>query len=234
MAASGESAGKGGSAEDEPGGNPGSRPDGRPDDQPDGRSDGTAVPRTGWFRSRKSALPVDPDAEVPPPTPQPDLHQHPQPHPHLHPHPHSLRVLGAIAVGGFAGGLARYELGLTFPTRHGAFPATTFAINVSGSFVLALLLVYILEIWPPTRYVRPLLGVGFCGAYTTFSTWMVDTDRLLADKHYANAALNVGGSLVAGLAATSLGLTCGRAVVAHRRRVADLRAQKAEQDKVGV
>lgn len=130
------------------------------------------------------------------------------------------RVLAAIAVGGFAGGLARYELGLTFPTGHGTFPLTTFAINVSGSFILALLLVCVMEIWPPTTYVRPLAGVGFCGAYTTFSTWMVDTDRLVALGHYATAALNIFGSLVAGLAATSLGLTCGRAVVAGRRRAA--------------
>jgi fluoride exporter len=130
----------------------------------------------------------------------------------------SPRVLAAIAVGGFAGGLARYEIGLAFPTRRGAFPAATFAINVSGSFVLALLLVFVLEIWSPTRYVRPLLCIGFCGAYTTFSTWMVDTDRLMSAGHYAAAGWNLLGSLVAGLAATSLGLTCGRAVAAHRRR----------------
>jgi fluoride exporter len=127
-------------------------------------------------------------------------------------------VLGAIALGGFAGGLARYELGLAFPAAHGAFPATTFAINVSGSFILALLLVFILEIWPPTRYVRPLLGVGFCGAYTTFSTYMVDADRLTSGGHYATAAWYLLGSLAAGLAATSLALTVGRAVVAHRHR----------------
>jgi fluoride exporter len=146
------------------------------------------------------------------------------------------RVLAVIAAGGFAGGLSRYELGLTFPTRHGGFPVTTFAINVSGSFLLALLLVCVIEIWPPTKYVRPLFGVGFCGAYTTFSTWMVDTDRLLADRHYATAAGNLAGSLVAGLAATALGLTCGRAVVAHRRRIAAARADQsaaAEQVRTG-
>lgn len=133
-----------------------------------------------------------------------------------HAHP---RVLAAIALGGFAGGLARYELGLAFPTPRGGFPAVTFAINVSGSFVLALLLVFILEIWPPTLYARPLLCVGFCGAYTTFSTWMVDDDRLLAAHHYATAAVDLFGSLIAGLAATTLGLTCGRAIAAHRRRL---------------
>jgi CrcB protein len=127
-------------------------------------------------------------------------------------------VLAAIAAGGFAGGLARYELGLAFPTTPGAFPATTFAINVSGSFALALLLIFVLEIWPPTRYARPLLAVGFCGAYTTFSTWMVDADRLFAAHHDATAAWYLLGSLAAGLAATSLGLTVGRAVLARRRR----------------
>ncbi|HZU56266.1 MAG TPA: CrcB family protein [Actinocrinis sp.] len=129
-----------------------------------------------------------------------------------------LRVLAAIAVGGFVGGLARYEIGLAFPTGHGTFPATTFAINVAGSFVLALLTVFVLEILPPTVYLRPLLGVGFCGALTTFSTWMLDTDRLLGAHHYGAAAGDVLGSLAAGLAATSLGLTVGRAIVAHRER----------------
>ncbi|HEV2636151.1 MAG TPA: CrcB family protein [Actinocrinis sp.] len=167
----------------------------------------------------RSVLPVDPDVEVSAAPPA---------------QPHTARVLAAIAVGGFAGGVSRYELGLTFPTRHGAFPATTFAINVSGSFVLALLLVFVVEIWPPTRYVRPLLGVGFCGAYTTFSTWMVDTDRLLADRHYGAAALNVGGSLAAGLAATCLGLACGRAVLARRRLAAEAGAQSAAADKAEV
>jgi fluoride exporter len=131
------------------------------------------------------------------------------------------RVLGAIAVGGFAGGTARYELGLAVAAHRGTFPVATFGINISGSFVLALLLVYVLEIWPPTTYVRPLLGVGFCGAYTTFSTWMVGVDQLLSDGRAATAAGYLFGSLVAGLAATSLGLTVGRAVVAHRRRVGE-------------
>jgi CrcB protein len=96
---------------------------------------------------------------------------------------------------------------------------TTFAINVSGSFLLALLLVYVLEIWPPTRYVRAFAGVGFLGAFTTFSTWMVDTDRLLGHGQYALAAFNVFGSLFAGLAATGLGLATGRKALSRRVRL---------------
>jgi len=154
-------------------------------------------------------LPIDPDVQV-------ESAEKTQAHtPERHRHE---RVLAAIAIGGFLGGVARYEIGLAFPTAHGTFPATTFTVNVAGSFILALLTVFVLEILPPTVYVRPLLGVGFCGALTTFSTWMLDTDRLLGAHDYGAAAGDVLGSLAAGLAATSLGLTVGRAIVAHRER----------------
>ncbi|MFF4230697.1 fluoride efflux transporter FluC [Streptomyces sp. NPDC001820] len=132
-------------------------------------------------------------------------------------------VLAAVALGGLLGGTARYALGLAFPTPEATFPLTTFAINVSGSFLLALLLVYVLEIWPPTRYVQPFAAIGFLGSFTTFSTWMVDTNRLLADGHHAAAAFNVFGSLFAGLAATGLGLAIGRIALARRARLAALR-----------
>jgi fluoride exporter len=163
----------------------------------------------GRVADGEGQLPTDPDLDLPSEQTAPSGRRV----------PHG-RLLAVIALGGFVGGLARYGLGLAFPAAHGTFPGATFAINVSGSFILALLMVYVLEIWRPTTFVRPLLGTGFCGAYTTFSTWMVDTDRLVSAGHYATAAGYLFGSLAAGLAATSLGLSTGRAVVAHRRRVA--------------
>ncbi|MCF3145054.1 fluoride efflux transporter FluC [Streptomyces platensis] len=135
------------------------------------------------------------------------------------------RVLVVVALGGLLGGTARYVLGLALPAPAGTFPLTTFAVNVSGSFLLALLLVYVLEIWPPTRYVRAFAGVGFLGSFTTFSAWMVDTDRLLGHGHPAAAAVNVFGSLAAGLAATVLGLAVGRLARARRARSATPRGR---------
>ncbi|WP_370348445.1 CrcB family protein [Catenulispora sp. EB89] len=132
------------------------------------------------------------------------------------PAPSPARVVAVIAAGGFLGGPARYLLGQAFPTAAHTFPVTTFAINVSGSFILAVLLVCVIEVWPPTRYVRPFGAVGFLGAYTTFSTWMVDTDRLMAAGRYGFAALNVFGSLFSGLAATALGIFLARAVLVRR------------------
>ena len=127
-------------------------------------------------------------------------------------------VVGAVAAGGALGGPTRYGLGLAFPTAPHTFPATTFVINVTGSFVLALLLVFVLDIWPPTTYVRPFFCVGFLGSYTTFSTWMVDTDRLVAAGAWGAAAANLLIRLAAGVAATSLGLLLGRGIAARRTR----------------
>ena len=130
--------------------------------------------------------------------------------------PSVARVVAVIAAGGFLGGPTRYLLGQAFPTAAHTFPMTTFVINVSGSFILAVLLVCVIEVWPPTRYVRPFGAVGFLGAYTTFSTWMVDTDRLMAAGRYGFAALNIFGSLFSGLVATALGIFLARAVLVRR------------------
>lgn len=121
-------------------------------------------------------------------------------------------VLLAVFVGGFFGGLARYGLGEAFPTSSSAFPSTTFGINLGGAFLLALLLVLVLEVLPPTRFVRPGLGTGFLGAFTTFSSLAVSTDQLAAHGHAGVAVLYVAGSLFGGLACAVLGLVAGRSL----------------------
>lgn len=129
-----------------------------------------------------------------------------------------LSAVLAVALGGAVGGCARYGVELLIPTRSTGFPWATFAVNVGGAFCLALLLVLILDVWPPTRYVRPFLGVGLLGSFTTFSTWMVEFDQLLADGAAAIAASYLTASVLAGVVATGLGLVLGRGVAARRTR----------------
>jgi CrcB protein len=76
--------------------------------------------------------------------------------------------------------------------------------------VLGLLLTFVIERWPPTRYVRPFAAIGFLGAYTTFSTYMVETDLLVKDGNAAVALTYVVASLLAGLVAVYLGIVIGR------------------------
>jgi fluoride exporter len=126
-----------------------------------------------------------------------------------------LPAVFAVAAGGVVGGCARYGLDLLVPTRASGFPWPTFAANLAGAFCLALLLVLVLEVWPPTRFVRPFLAVGVLGSFTTFSTWMVEFDQLLVDGGLLVASVYVAASVLAGLAAASLGLVIGRGVTAH-------------------
>ncbi len=123
-----------------------------------------------------------------------------------------LDILAAIALGGAIGAVARYGLMLALPTRVGRFPWGTFTINVSGSLVLGLLLVLLAERFPPSRYARPFIGTGVIGAYTTFSTYAVETDLLVRNGHPGVAAGYALGSLAAGLIAAWAGVVAGRAL----------------------
>jgi CrcB protein len=121
-------------------------------------------------------------------------------------------VVAVIAVGGMAGATARYAIVRAIPTSTGRFPWATFLTNISGSFVLGFLLVLLLERFPPTRYLRPFLTTGIIGAYTTMSTYMVETALLFKDGHPATALLYVFGSLVVGLALTYAGIEAAHLV----------------------
>lgn len=152
-----------------------------------------------WARnSGDRGLPVDPDVDV-------DARTGRIP-------PIAPRVVLAVFVGGVFGGLARYAIGRAAPPPAGGFPWDIFAINLGGAFALAVLLVLVIEILPPTTYVRPSLGTGFLGAFTTFSSLAVAADHLAAHGHPATAAGYVVASVVGGLAAAWLGLALGRAV----------------------
>jgi CrcB protein len=128
-----------------------------------------------------------------------------------------LDVLAAIAFGGGLGSVARYLVATALPVHPGRFPWSTFLINLTGSFVLGVLMVFVLEVWPPRRYVRPFVGIGVLGGFTTFSTFAVEIRGLAAHGSWALANAYALGSLVGGVAAVWCGITLARLPV-HRRR----------------
>jgi CrcB protein len=113
----------------------------------------------------------------------------------------------------------------TWPAGVGGFPWSTFSVNTAGAFVLALVVVIAAEL-APSRYLRPLVGTGFCGALTTFSSIVVAADQLLAHGHLAIATAYVAASIVSGLAAGSFGLIVGRAVTVNRHRARQRRSDQ--------
>ncbi|HEX5565469.1 MAG TPA: fluoride efflux transporter CrcB [Streptomyces sp.] len=124
--------------------------------------------------------------------------------------PRQTGILMAVALGGGLGSIARYGLSHAWPAPAGGFPWATFAVNISGSFALGLLMVYVLDVWPPYRYVRPFLGVGVLGGYTTFSTYAVETHHLLSGGNWSMADAYALTSLVVGLTAVWLGIAAAR------------------------
>jgi fluoride exporter len=119
----------------------------------------------------------------------------------------------AIAVAGALGALARYGLnGLISRRAPASFPWGTFAINVSGSFLLGIAVVVLAGRFRAEPWLRPAVTVGFLGAYTTFSTFSLENYRLIEDGAYGLALANALGSLAAGLAAVYAGVVIGRAL----------------------
>lgn len=131
-------------------------------------------------------------------------------------------TLALISLGGVAGALARYGLGAAFPHPPGGFPWTTFAVNVSGCLLIGVLMVAITEIWDAPGWVRPLLGVGVLGGFTTFSTYIVDVGQLLTVGVPRGALLYLVATPVMALAAVwaGSGVTRSLARWAGRRRQA--------------
>ena len=126
-----------------------------------------------------------------------------------------------LAVGGALGTNARYWLavwlnGVSQETWLGVFPLGTFVINVSGSFVLGLVGVVFWERLPDHRDWFLLLGTGFCGGYTTFSTFEWETLRLLRDGSWWLAAVNVVGSVVIGFLGVVLGAALGNLIFSRQ------------------
>jgi CrcB protein len=142
-------------------------------------------------------------------------------------------ILLVIAAGGALGSLGRWAVSFAVPHEPGQVPWSTWLENVSGAFLLGVLMVLVLDFWPPSRYVRPFLGVGVLGGYTTFSTYMLDTRTLLAAGRAPAAAGYLLGTLVAGLLAAVVGVVVARSgvrTVERRRRKRAARDRDHERD----
>lgn len=117
-----------------------------------------------------------------------------------------------VAVGGAAGAVSRYLVDTWIAQRAGAFPLGTLVINLSGTLVLGLLFALAIERGVLPREIRAPVMIGFLGAYTTFSTLMLESWRLWEDGAGTLALLNIAGSIALGVVALVAGLALGRAL----------------------
>ncbi len=134
---------------------------------------------------------------------------------HLHP-----RYLALVTAGGVLGALARYWLGQAIPAP-GQWPLPTLLINLSGAFVLGWLLESLARRGPDEgrrRLIRLTAGTGFLGAFTTYSTFSLETVQLFDAGRAAEAFGYLVASLLGGTLATFLGIAIGLRL--HRRRAA--------------
>jgi len=124
-----------------------------------------------------------------------------------------VRTAVAIAVAGALGALARYGIDVYLRQRKpGTFPWGTLVVNVSGAFLLGLIFTAATEKWAVAPWLRSAITVGFLGAYTTFSTLTFETYRLADERELGLAAVNLLGSITAGMIAVYAGIRLGRAL----------------------
>jgi len=125
-----------------------------------------------------------------------------------------------VVVGSAIGGGARFLLGTLIQHRAGGqFPLGTLVINITGSFLLGFLLRYATGSAAISPEVRAMLTTGFCGGYTTFSTFSYETAALIEDGDYRRAAVYAALSVVFSLAGAFIGLAAARELLELRRRL---------------
>lgn len=122
-----------------------------------------------------------------------------------------MRELVVIAIGGALGALTRYELGVLISNKwNQGFPLHTFLINITGAFLLGFLNILFIERLTVSPLWRLGIGVGFLGAYTTFSTFGYEVITLMEGGSYATAMLYTLSSIGIGFLGTALGIGLAR------------------------
>jgi CrcB protein len=129
-----------------------------------------------------------------------------------------LPVLGAISAGGVLGALARYGVATAWPHPASGFPWSTFVINVTGCLLIGILMVIVTDVLPRRRLLRPFLGVGVLGGYTTFSTYIVDIHRAASAGAPGVALAYLAATLIAAVLAVGAGSSVASLVVRRRAR----------------
>ncbi|MDX3379715.1 CrcB family protein [Streptomyces sp. ME02-6991-2A] len=124
------------------------------------------------------------------------------------------RVLVAVAAGGALGAVARYGALVVWPVAGGGFPWAVFVVNVSGCALIGVLMVLTVERGRVTHpLVRPFLGVGVLGGFTTFSTYAADVSGLLVRQELLTAVAYLAATVVAALVAVWAGAVVTRRLV---------------------
>ncbi len=157
-------------------------------------------------RSQEVVKPADPDVDLHIPAQRRELPGGPVP------------LLAVIAAGGAIGACARYGASLLWPTPAGAFPWTTLLVNTTGCAAIGLLMVMIVEVRAVHPLVRPFLGTGVLGGYTTFSTYAVDAGRLVDGRRAGMALAYLALTAALALGAVWAAATTGRSLMARWAR----------------
>ena len=124
-----------------------------------------------------------------------------------------LRRFAVIAVGGVLGSWMRWRLSVWFPVASGTFPTTTLAINLVGSALIGVVLVLSLDRQPPRLLTHSFLGTGILGAFTTFSTFTVESAELLRQSEPLTALAYVVASVVGGVVMALVAMRFTRRVI---------------------
>ncbi|WP_435227327.1 fluoride efflux transporter CrcB [Streptomyces sp. Tue6028] len=127
-------------------------------------------------------------------------------------------VVAMVALGGAIGATARYGAARLWPAETAGFPWTTFWVNVLGCAVMGVFMVLITDVWAAHRLVRPFFGTGVLGGFTTFSTYVVDIQKLVDEGRPWTGFGYLVATLIAALAAVWLAGAATRRTVAGRRR----------------
>lgn len=121
-----------------------------------------------------------------------------------------MKIL-AVAVGGAFGAVARYLINLSpLAAWFGRYPFHTFFINVSGSFLIGLLLVIFADKFAENENLRLALTVGFLGAFTTFSTFELEIFELIRDRFFVTAFFYLSLSILVGFGGAAAGVWLGK------------------------